>query len=72
MSRPTSTSTTNFGRRGGLHDAADYDVVGEHVEVVIVPLAGRAARRRALEDRRSHGARLTAWQESERFSLQAN
>jgi hypothetical protein len=30
-------------RRGScLHDAADYNAIGEHVEVVIVPLAGRA------------------------------
>ena len=44
-------------RRGGrLHDAADHDAIGEHVEVVTVPLArswraswrgrGRCARRR--------------------------
>jgi hypothetical protein len=26
-------------RSRGLHDAADYDVVGEHIEVVVVPAA---------------------------------
>jgi hypothetical protein len=26
----------------GLHDAADYGAIGEHVEIVVVPLAGRA------------------------------
>jgi hypothetical protein len=29
---------------------ADDDAIGEHVEVVIVPLAGRSTRRSALED----------------------
>jgi hypothetical protein len=42
-----------YRRGGGLYDAADYDVVGKHV-VVIVPLAGRAARRCAPEDQRGH------------------
>src|SRR6516225_3545029 len=38
-------------RRGGhLHDAADDGTIGEHVEVVVVPLAGRTGGRGALED----------------------
>ena len=32
----------NYRRGGGLHDAADHNAVGEHVIVVIVPLAGQA------------------------------
>jgi hypothetical protein len=31
-------------------NAADHDTIGEHIEVVIVPLAGRAA----LENQRGH------------------
>jgi hypothetical protein len=30
-------------RGGGIHDAAEHDAVGEHVVVVLVPLAGWAA-----------------------------
>jgi len=42
-------------RRGvHLQDAADHDAIGKHIIVVIVPVAGWAARRRALEDERSH------------------
>ena len=37
-------------RGGGLHDAADRDAVGEYVEVVVVPFAGRAKSRDTLED----------------------
>jgi hypothetical protein len=37
-------------RGGGLHDTADDDAVREHVKIVIVPFAGRAARRCAFED----------------------
>jgi hypothetical protein len=38
-------------RRGdGVEDAADHNAVGEHVEVVVVPLTGWSARRSALED----------------------
>src|SRR2546430_5062090 len=33
----------------GVEDAADDDAIGEHVEIVIVPLAGWSARRSALE-----------------------
>jgi len=36
--------------RGRLHDAADHNAVSKHVVVVIVPLAGRARSRGALED----------------------
>jgi hypothetical protein len=35
---------------GCIHDPADDDAVGEHVIVVVVPLAGGAGSRRALED----------------------
>jgi hypothetical protein len=37
-------------RRVDLQDAADNGAIGEHVEVVIVPFAGRAGSRGALED----------------------
>src|SRR5215471_8061605 len=36
-------------RGGGLHDAADHDAAGEHVVVVLAPLARQAGGRRALE-----------------------
>src|SRR5262245_16755272 len=38
--------------RGGvhLHDAADNGAIGEHVEVIVVPLAGRTRSRGVLED----------------------
>src|SRR5262249_57979954 len=39
-----------FGRRGGAHVAADHDAVGEPVVVIVIPFAGCAARRGALED----------------------
>jgi hypothetical protein len=32
-----------------FEDAADDDAIGEHVEVIIVPLAGRTGGRRAFE-----------------------
>src|SRR6516225_638220 len=35
---------------GRLHDPANDDAIAEHVEVVLIPLAGRARSRRALED----------------------
>jgi hypothetical protein len=38
------------GRCGGLHDAADYDVVGEHVVIIVAPLSGRSEGIRALKD----------------------
>ncbi len=38
--------------RRRLHDAADHDAIGEHVEVVVAPLAGGAVRRRAFKDQR--------------------
>jgi hypothetical protein len=34
----------------GLQDAADDDAIGEHVVIVVVPLAEWSARRCALED----------------------
>jgi hypothetical protein len=38
-------------RRGvHLHDAADDGTIGEHIEVVVVPLAGWARGTGALED----------------------
>jgi hypothetical protein len=38
-------------RHGGrLHDPADDNAIGEHVEIVIVPLTGWSSRRSALED----------------------
>jgi hypothetical protein len=33
-----------------FQDSADHDAIGKYVIVVIVPLAGRAAGRRAFED----------------------
>src|SRR5262249_12159766 len=38
------------GRDGGLQDAADHQTVGQHVVVILTPLAGQAARCRPLED----------------------
>jgi hypothetical protein len=40
--------------RCGLHDAADDGAVCEHVELVVIPLAGDPPRGRALEDERGH------------------
>src|SRR5262249_21729350 len=38
-------------RRGCcLHDAADHDAIGEHVVIIIVPLAGWARNRCAFEN----------------------
>jgi hypothetical protein len=37
-------------RRVHFEDAADNGAVGEHVEIVVVPLAGRARGGRAFED----------------------
>ena len=42
-----------------LHDVADDGGIGEHIVIVVVPLAGWAARRCALEDQRKHFARLS-------------
>src|SRR5262249_25123498 len=42
------------GRRGGLEDATDHRTIGEHVEVVITPLAGGPGGGRAFEDQRRH------------------
>src|SRR5215831_14750931 len=39
-----------YWRGGRLHDAADDSAVGEHVEIVVAPLAGRPRSGRALED----------------------
>jgi hypothetical protein len=36
----------SYRRRSGLEDATDDSVVGEDVEIVVVPLAGRARPRR--------------------------
>ena len=38
--------------RRDLHDAADYDAVGEHVEIVVRLFIGEARNRGALEDQR--------------------
>jgi hypothetical protein len=38
----------SYGRRVAFEDAADHDAIGEHVVVVVVPLAGWARSRRAL------------------------
>ena len=38
-----------YGCRVHLHDTANDDAIGEHVEVVVIPLARWAARRSALE-----------------------
>src|SRR5262245_54079888 len=43
-----------YGRRGGLEDATDHRTIGEHVEVVIAPLAGGPGGGRAFEDQRRH------------------
>jgi hypothetical protein len=37
-------------RGGGMEDAADHSAVGENVKVILVPRAGWARDRRALED----------------------
>jgi hypothetical protein len=34
----------SFGRCVYLEDAADDSAIGKHVEIVVIPLAGRAAR----------------------------
>ncbi len=39
-----------YGRGIGLEDAADDSAVGERIEVVVIPLAGRARGGRAFED----------------------
>src|SRR6516165_2186895 len=39
-------------RRVGLEDAADRDAIGKHVVVVVVPFAGQARGRCALENQR--------------------
>src|SRR6516164_9954035 len=39
-----------------LHDTADDSAMGEHVEIVVVPLAGRAASRRALDCQRARAS----------------
>jgi hypothetical protein len=40
----------SYGRGVGLEDAADNSTVGKHVEIVLIPFAGRARRRRAFKD----------------------
>ena len=44
----------SHGHSGGLHDAADDNAIGKHVEVVVVPLAGRARSCGAFEDEARH------------------
>jgi hypothetical protein len=45
-------------RRGiGLEDAADHDAISKHVEIVVIPLAGRARSRCTLEDEVVAGAK---------------
>src|SRR5262245_15244213 len=41
---------TSYRRRVGLHDAANDDALGEHVVVVIVPVAGGTRGRGGLKD----------------------
>ena len=41
-----------------LEDAADNDVIGEHIIIVIAPLAGWAARRSVFEDQRHRSSFL--------------
>ena len=48
VQRRASTSTARCSVH--LHDAADDGSIGEHIVIVIVPLAGGAARGGALED----------------------
>src|SRR5215471_21714746 len=43
-----------YGCCVSLEDAADNGAIGEHVEIVLVPLAGRARGRGALENQRGH------------------
>jgi len=38
----------------GLEDAADNLAVAEHVEIILIPLAGRARGGCAFEDQRQH------------------
>jgi hypothetical protein len=57
--RPDQAFNISIHWRGmHLQDAADNGAIGEHVVVVIVPLAGRTGSRRALEDQ-SHGRIVT-------------
>jgi hypothetical protein len=42
------------GRSIGFEDAADDNAIGQHIEVVIVPLAGRARGGGAFEDQPGH------------------
>src|SRR6266511_3940108 len=51
--RPASTSTAFLRRRSRVEDAANDRAIGEHVIFIIVPLAGRAGGRCALEDQRT-------------------
>jgi hypothetical protein len=46
---PISTAAS-YGRCVDLEDAADNIAVGQHVEIIFVPVAGAPARRCALED----------------------
>src|SRR5262245_50580112 len=45
------------GRRVGFQDAADDDTIGEHVEVVLIPLARGPTRRSPFEKQNSHLSR---------------
>ena len=45
-----STRRRGGRRRGGLEDAADDSAIGEHIEVVIIPLARRPSGRVVLSD----------------------
>jgi hypothetical protein len=51
LGRECNAVATRPDRRGcGLYDATDHAAVGEHVEVVVVPLARRARSGAAFEE----------------------
>jgi hypothetical protein len=40
LANATIAATRVVAKPGGLHDAADDGTISEHVEIVVVPLAG--------------------------------
>jgi hypothetical protein len=52
MTGRVSITTASRPARQRLHDPTSHDAVGKHVEVVVVPLTGRAGSGGALEDQR--------------------
>jgi hypothetical protein len=50
-----------YGRGVGFEDAADDSAIGQHVEVILIPLPGRARGRGAFEDEVHSGTSRKAW-----------